>query len=194
MPTASLSARSSRCDRTGRLRQSVRTDFARALARRRAAIGLARRFPTASSSDATDQPILRGDVAHLKHLPDCLLILVPQRSATLAQHARLRALARRFRRRPRVARAGTLAGRQRRRAARVIAADFGSERPAARRGRRRSDARALAQAPAGHADGHPPEPAACRMRLRARSRTPSGICARGCGSARCIRTMRSPKR
>jgi len=36
----------------------------------------------AASADASD---LRGDVAHLKHLPDCLLILVPQRSATLAQ-------------------------------------------------------------------------------------------------------------
>ncbi len=28
---------------------------------------------------------LRGDIAHLKYLPDCLLILVPQRSATLAE-------------------------------------------------------------------------------------------------------------
>ncbi|WP_143756994.1 PHP domain-containing protein, partial [Caballeronia glebae] len=35
----------------------------------------------AASSDTSD---LRGDIAHLKHLPDCLLILVPQRSATLA--------------------------------------------------------------------------------------------------------------
>ncbi len=39
--------------------------------------------PAASSSalDATD---LRGDIAHLKHVPDCLFILVPQRSAPLA--------------------------------------------------------------------------------------------------------------
>ncbi|GJH11665.1 error-prone DNA polymerase [Caballeronia novacaledonica] len=35
----------------------------------------------AASSNAAD---LRGDIAHLKHLPDCILILVPQRSATLA--------------------------------------------------------------------------------------------------------------
>ncbi len=38
----------------------------------------------AASSNALDATDLRGDIAHLKHLPDCLLILVPQRSATLA--------------------------------------------------------------------------------------------------------------
>lgn len=38
----------------------------------------------AASSDATDITDLRGDIAHLKHLPGCLLILVPQRAATLA--------------------------------------------------------------------------------------------------------------
>ncbi|WP_277188870.1 error-prone DNA polymerase [Caballeronia sp. BR00000012568055] len=38
----------------------------------------------AASSSALDSTDLRGDIAHLKHLPDCLLILVPQRSATLA--------------------------------------------------------------------------------------------------------------
>ena len=38
----------------------------------------------AASSDATDATDLRGDIAHLKHLPGCLLILVPQRAATLA--------------------------------------------------------------------------------------------------------------
>ncbi|WP_087656418.1 error-prone DNA polymerase [Caballeronia terrestris] len=41
--------------------------------------------PADSAADVRDSTDLRGDVAHLKHLPDCLLILVPQRSATLAQ-------------------------------------------------------------------------------------------------------------
>jgi error-prone DNA polymerase len=38
----------------------------------------------AAASIALDSTDLRGDIAHLKHLHDCLLILVPQRSATLA--------------------------------------------------------------------------------------------------------------
>ncbi|KND60322.1 DNA polymerase III alpha subunit [Candidatus Burkholderia verschuerenii] len=39
----------------------------------------------AASSGALDATDLRSDIAHLKHLPDCLLILVPQRAATLAE-------------------------------------------------------------------------------------------------------------
>jgi error-prone DNA polymerase len=38
----------------------------------------------AAVSVANDSTDLRGDIAHLKHLHNCLLILVPQRSATLA--------------------------------------------------------------------------------------------------------------
>ena len=56
----------------------------RALVRPRAATRLGPEDftdPAASSERSAD---LRGDIAHLKHLPDCLLILVPQRSATLA--------------------------------------------------------------------------------------------------------------
>ncbi|GAB5099687.1 error-prone DNA polymerase [Caballeronia sp. HLA56] len=40
--------------------------------------------PAATPPDSFDATDLRGDIAHLKHLPHCLLILVPQRLATLA--------------------------------------------------------------------------------------------------------------